>query len=71
MKGIAWGVLWGLGSAALCAQPAREGRESVVVNRVLAVVGGTRVITKHDRAEYRDTAKAQRRAKKPITNTIN
>jgi hypothetical protein len=48
MKGIAWVVLGVLGSVNLCAQPAREVRESVVVNRVLAVVGETRVITLHD-----------------------
>ena len=48
MKGIAWGVLWVLGSAALWAQPALEGKGPVVVNQVLAVVGGTRVITLHD-----------------------
>ena len=48
MKGIAWGVLWVLGSANLWAQPALEEKGPVVVNRVLAVVGGTRVITLHD-----------------------
>ncbi len=48
MKVIAWGVLWVLGSAALWAQPALEGKGPVVVNQVLAVVGGTRVITLHD-----------------------
>ena len=48
MKGIVWVVLGVLGSASLWAQPVPEGKGSVVVNRVLAVVGGTRVITLHD-----------------------
>ncbi|MDP7011831.1 MAG: hypothetical protein QF685_10655 [Verrucomicrobiota bacterium] len=58
MKGIAWVVLVVLGSVNLWAQ---EGGGSVVVNRVLAVVGGTRVITMQDLVEYRDVARDQRR----------
>ena len=54
MRGIAWGVLWILGSVNLWAQPALEGKGPVVVNRVLAVVGGTRVITLHDIPPYSD-----------------
>jgi len=48
MRGIAWGVLWVLGSMNLWAQSALKGKGPVVVNRVEAVVGGTRVITLHD-----------------------
>ena len=48
MKGIVWVLLGVMGSANLWAQPVQEGKGSVVVNRVLAVVGGTRVITLHD-----------------------
>ena len=60
MKGIAWGVLWVLGSATLWAQP-------VEVNRVKAVVGGTRVITMHDLVEFRNADKAPLRGRKPNT----
>ena len=49
MKGIVWGILGGvLASVTLWAQPVTESKGPVVVNRVLAVVGGTRVITMHD-----------------------
>ena len=50
MKGIVGGVLGGAGvlaSMTLWAQPVSESKGPVVVNRVLAVVGGARVITMH------------------------